>query len=309
MNLNEKMFTKIRNTIISDIGLVLVALFWGGGFVAGKFALISITPLNQMAYRYTGAAFIVFIFCIKKLKGLKNKRLLIYGILCGINMFIGNSLQTIGLQYTTAGKQSFITSMYILLIPLISWLTSGKRPSKSIITAAIIGFFGIACITLTDEFYIGKGDIMTFALAITFSAQVIFISSVIKKIDAMLLTLVQLISVGLISTLATFIFDTPQMPQELLSFSFPCIAGLVYLMTFNSAFAFMLQNISLRYSPASHAAIILSFETVFGTVFAITIAGEVFTPRMILGCFLMFIAIGITEFTTYKASSASNKNQ
>ena len=300
MDLNNNTTKKNRNTIISDIGLVLVALFWGGGFVAGKFALISITPLNQMAYRYIGAAVIVFIFCIKKLKKLKNKRLLICGALCGINMFIGNSLQTIGLQYTTAGKQSFITSMYIILIPLMTWAVSRKRLENSILVAAVIGFTGIACITLTDEFTVGKGDIMTFALALTFSAQVIFIAAIVKDMDAMLLTFVQLISVGILSSAAALIFETPQTPADILSFSLPCIAGLVYLMTFNSAFAFMLHNICLRSAPASHAAIILSFETVFGTIFAITVAGEVFSPRMIAGCILMFIAIGITEFTTYR---------
>ena len=187
MDLNEQNALQRKNTIISDIGLILVALFWGGGFVAGKFALIGITPLNQMAYRYLGACFIVFLFCIRKLGCLKNKKLVICGILCGANMFIGNSLQTIGLQYTTPGKQSFITSMYILLIPLITWLVSKKRPSNTILSAAVIGFIGIAFITMTEDLTIGKGDLMTFALAITFSAQVVFISMVVKDVDAMVL--------------------------------------------------------------------------------------------------------------------------
>lgn len=190
--------------------------------------------------------------------------------------------------------------MYIILIPLMTWAVSRKRLENSILVAAVIGFTGIACITLTDEFTVGKGDIMTFALALTFSAQVIFIAAIVKDMDAMLLTFVQLISVGILSSAAALIFETPQTPADILSFSLPCIAGLVYLMTFNSAFAFMLQNICLRSAPASHAAIILSFETVFGTIFAITVAGEVFSPRMIAGCILMFIAIGITEFTTYR---------
>lgn len=300
MDLNEQNALQRKNTIISDIGLILVALFWGGGFVAGKFALIGITPLNQMAYRYLGACFIVFLFCIRKLGCLKNKKLVICGILCGANMFIGNSLQTIGLQYTTPGKQSFITSMYILLIPLITWLVSKKRPSNTILSAAVIGFIGIAFITMTEDLTIGKGDLMTFALAITFSAQVVFISMVVKDVDAMVLTLVQLMSVGALSLAAALIFETPQTPADIVHMSLPCIAGLLYLMTFNSAFAFMLQNISLRYAPASHAAVILSLETVFGTIFAITIAGDVFSPRMIAGCALMFLAIGMTEFSTYR---------
>jgi drug/metabolite transporter (DMT)-like permease len=72
----------------------------------------------------------------------------------------------------------------------------------------------------------------------------------------------------------------------------------------------MLQNLSLRYAPANHSAIILSLETVFGTIAAITVAGEIFSPRMIAGCCLMFIAIGIVEFASYKrpADIATERN-
>ena len=85
------------------------------------------------------------------------------------------------------------------------------------------------------------------------------------------------------------------MPAEILGMAVPGILGLLYVMTFNSAFAFLLQNISLRFAPANHAAILLSLETVFGTIFAVTVAGEVFSMRMIAGCALMFTAIGIVE--------------
>jgi len=106
--------------------------------------------------------------------------------------------------------------------------------------------------------------------------------------------------VGLLSALAALITETPVSPAEVLSQPLPAVTGLLYLIFFNSAFAFMLQNLSLRYAPANHSAIILSLETVFGTIAAITVAGEIFSPRMIAGCCLMFIAIGIVEFSTYR---------
>lgn len=287
--------TAKRNIILADIGLLFVALFWGGGFVAGKFGLTILQPLTLTAYRYMGAACVVFIFCINKFRHFRNKRVWLYGLFCGINMFIGNSMQTIGLLYTTAGKQSFIVSLYILLVPLLSWIVLKKRPANSVIVAAVIGFTGIALITLTDQFTVGRGDLMTFVLALTFSAQMIFTAAVVKDIDPTVFTFIQLLVVGLLSSAASIIAEGPVMPSEVVNMALPGILGLLYVMTFNSAFAFLLQNICLKFAPANHAAILLSLETVFGTIFAVTIAGETFSSRMIIGCTLMFIAIAIVE--------------
>lgn len=284
-----------RNIIIADIGLLLVALFWGGGFVAGKFGLTILPPLTLTAYRYMGASTILFIFCISKLHHFANKKVWLYGLFCGINMFIGNSMQTIGLQYTTAGKQSFIVSLYILLVPLLSWIILRKKPANSIIVAAVIGFSGIALITLTDNLTVGKGDLLTFVLSLTFSAQMIFTAAVVRDVDATVFTFIQLLVVGLLSSAAALIWEAPATPVEVAGMALPGILGLLYVMTFNSAFAFLLQNICLRFTPANHAAILLSLETVFGTIFAVTVAGEVFSSRMIVGCVLMFVAIGIVE--------------
>ena len=289
-----------RNMILADIGLLSVALFWGGGFVAGKFALTAMTPMNIMAYRYMGAALVIFCLSISHMKHLKDKKLLTYGALCGLLMFFGNSVQTIGLQYTTAGKQSFIISMYIVIVPMMNWLVYKIRPARSILTAAVIGLIGIALITLTDQLTVGLGDFLTFLFAITFSIQMIVTAKVIKGLDAMTFTFAQMLVVGILSAVSALITETPVSPAEMLCQPLPAIAGLLYLIFFNSAFAFMLQNICLRYAPANHSAIILSLETVFGTIAAITVAGEIFSPRMIAGCCLMFIAIGIVEFASYK---------
>lgn len=306
MDLNTQTQHQKRNIILADIGIIFVALFWGGGFVAGKFGLTILPPLTLTAYRYMGAASIVFIFSLRKLQHLKSRQTWIYGSLCGANMFIGNAMQTIGLLYTTAGKQSFIVSLYILLVPLLSWIFIRKRPANSVLAAAVIGFIGIALITLTDEFTIGKGDIMTFVLALTFSAQIIFTSLIVKDVDPTVFTFIQLLVVGILASIAALIFDDPIMPGEVLSMSVPGILGLVYIITFNSAFAFLLQNICLRFAPANHTAVLLSLETVFGTIFAVTIAGELFSARMIIGCILMFAAIAIVEFGSFRASKQTS---
>ena len=220
-------------------------------------------------------------------------------------MFVGNSLQTIGLLYTTAGKQSFIVSLYILLVPIITWIVYKKKPSNNILVAAVIGFAGIALITLTDSLTIGIGDILTFGLTLTFSAQIVFTAAVIKDMDAVMFTLVQIFVSGILALLCSCLSGNMMSPSDVIRLPVPALIGLLYVGIPNSAIAFALQNFCLKYAPANHASVILSMETVFGTIAAVCIAGEVFSIRMITGCILMFIAIGTAELPNLKKSQPS----
>lgn len=280
-----------RNILLADLGVVFVALFWGGGFVAGKFALDEISPLMLNGYRYIGAVAVMLIFCARRLPKMNRKLLLPAGAI-GFLMFLGNSLQTVGLQYTTPGKQSFIISLYTVLVPLLSWIILKERPSKKIIAAAVTALFGICLLTLTDDLTIGFGDGLTFIFAVTFSLQVILIAIFMRDFDPLLFTFVQIGSAAVFSIISAFLFEAP---ASLSGVSWQGLTGLIYLATFNTAFAFLLQNLCQRYAPANHTAIILASETVFGTIFAITLAGEIFTQRMVVGCVLMFLAILITK--------------
>lgn len=290
MDLNKETNEK-RNIIMADIGLLLVALFWGGGFVAGKFALLDMGPLNIMAYRYVGAAVIMAFFCFRKFK-LINKKMILCSAMIGFLMFFGNTIQTIGLQYTTPGKQSFIISLYTVLVPLLSWVILKTKPSKKIIAAAFLALFGIALLTLKDDLTIGLGDFLTFLFAITFSLQVVLIGIFMKDMDAMLFTFLQIAAAAFFSMIMALLLADG---ESLTDMRASALCGLFYLMTFNTAFAFLLQNLCQRFAPANHTAIILSTETVFGTIFAITLTGEVFRGRMVVGCAMMLTAIVIAE--------------
>ena len=156
MTLNGESKQK-RDILMADMGLLFVALFWGAGFVAGKFALEGMGPLNITAYRYAGAALLMLLLCLRRLRRITKKMILWAGLI-GFLMFLGNTLQTIGLQYTTPGKQSFIISLYTVLVPLLSWILLRVRPSRRILAAAFIALAGIALLTLKDDFTIGLGD-------------------------------------------------------------------------------------------------------------------------------------------------------
>ncbi|WP_312652162.1 DMT family transporter [Aminipila sp.] len=280
-----------RQVILADLGLLLVAIFWGGGFVAGKFALEGLTPLTAVAYRYLGATIFIIPFCIVRLKNMTKKTFLA-GSVIGVLIVIGTALQTIGLQYTTPGNQSFIISLYTVIVPIMSWLFLKIKPSPNVMLAAALALVGITLLTLNENLNIGMGDWLTFIFAITFSAQIVFISILVKELDPWLITFTQVTVTAVLAIIAAFLFETP---SDLMTLPKIAWEGLLYLIVLNTTGAFLLQNICQKIAPANHTAIILSTETVFGTIFAIVFAGEIFTKRMITGCIFMIFAIIISE--------------
>ena len=306
-NGNDKNKTLQSKALLADAGLLTVAMIWGGGFVAMKMALSDMNLLSLSMYRYVGGAILMTFFVLNKLKDkelMSNKKLWVCGLACGVNMFIGNGMQMAGLQFTMAGKQSFIIAMYIILVPIMSWIVFRKKPSNYILLAAVIGFIGIALITLTDNFRIGIGDALSFGLTLTYSAQIIFTTVVVKDMDVMLFTYIQVVVMAVLFTILSLVTGTLMTPAEVISMSQPALIGLIYTTILNSVIAFSIHNAALGYAPPGHAAVLLSMESVFGVTAAILIAGEVFTGRMIIGGILMFVAIGIVEYQTVKNNLA-----
>lgn len=291
--------TRKRNIVLADTGLLLTALFWGGGFVAGDFALQDFGPFEAYAYRFIGASILMGLCCIRKLPKI-DRNVLVLGVLMGILMVTSSCLQIVGLQYTTPGKQSFIISLYTVIVPLLTWLFYKVKPSGRIIGAAFLALAGVALLTLTEKLTIGYGDTLTFLFVLIFSLQMIFTARYIKNMDAMLVTFVEMVTAAVIATVLALLTGQWASAESIAVTSW---VGLVYMVVFAAFFAFLLQNICLRFAPASHAAILLSTETVFGTICAVVLTGEVFRGRMLLGGILMLAALAVAEFPEKKKAT------
>lgn len=280
-----------KQIAVADIQLFLLAIIWGGGFVAGKIALETTTPFYQISYRYTGAALCLLIPFLRNVKSLDRKTLLT-GMGIGALMFLGNSFQAIGLQYTTPAKQSFIVSSYTIIVPLLSFLVWREKPSKQTAFAAVLAMIGIGILTLNKNLSMEFGDFLTLIFAFLFSIQVILTGRFVKQVNISLYTFITLATASLLSIAGALLLEVPVLPADISGRSW---LGLIYLAVFNSAAAYYLQNCAQRWAPASHTALIMSLEAVFGTIFAILFVGETFTARKITGCTVMFAAILLSK--------------
>lgn len=278
-----------KKSILADMSLLLVAIMWGGGFIAVKGALDSITPFYMMAMRFSISVIIMLIIFRKKAK-LITKHELKVGTIVGLLLFLGFAAQTIGMKYTTAGKNAFLTGTNVVIVPFLYWAISKRKPDSYSLISAFLCFIGIGMLTLDGGIHIGLGDSLTLLCAVFFAGHIVSVGFFTEKVDAISLVIIQLGAAAVFSIIAALIYEPK--PQLLNS---DAMFAIGYLAIFSTMIAFIIQNVAQKYTTSTHAAIILCLESVFGSILSVVVLNEIFTSKMIIGCLTIFIAIITTE--------------
>ena len=135
----------------ADIILLIVAIIWGGGFVAGKMALTGADPFVILAWRFLVSAVICGIVFWKRVAA-TPKKVIVYGVGIGVLQALALSVQLVGLEYTTSAKQSFLCTAYVAMTPFVSWLIVKKKPGINAVLGGILALVGIGLISLESVF-------------------------------------------------------------------------------------------------------------------------------------------------------------
>jgi len=279
-----------KKSLYADIALLIVAFVWGAGFVASKEALYVAKPFYVLAIRFSLSFILMALVFFKHLKNLSRDDLKA-GTIIGFFLFLAFAAQTVGLQYTQASKQAFLTGTNVVIVPFLYWAISKKAPDKYSVASAVLCLIGIALLTLQDDgFYINTGDALTLVCALFFAAHIVSVGHYTKKKDPIALTILQF-GVASILSIIVAIFREPFPSAITLRGGF----ALIYLGVFSTLIAFLLQNLAQKHTSSSHAAIILCTEAVFGSVLSVLLLGEKFTLSMVIGSIIVFSAIIISE--------------
>lgn len=281
-----------RNEIIACFGILVTAFIWGVAFVVVKNSLDFIPPVYMVALRFTLGTVVTSLIFIKRLKNI-NKRLVIHSAIVGVVLFLAYTTQTVGLNHTTAGKNAFLTTVYMILVPFINFFFTKVKPTIKAVIAAIIGFWGIGLISLSSgDFGIQLGDGLTLICGVFFAIQIVLVALFTKEDDPALLTIGQLFFTALFGWLVA-----PMVEGSLTAsmFTKDSIFGILFLAIMSTSLANLLQNTCQKYAPPGPAAILMSMESVFGALSGVIFLGEVMTGKTLWGCILMFIAIIMVE--------------
>ena len=300
-------------------GLILVTVIWGGGFVASDMALGSMKPFQIMMVRFLLASVLMGMISMgqhKKEGKLENRAGAIKaGILMGIALFAGFALQIIGLQYTTPSKNAFLTALNVVIVPFIAFIILKKKVGMKGIIGAIMSVIGVALLSLNGNLTLSLGDGLTLLCAVGFAFQIFFTGEFVKKypasvlntvqmFTASVLNMVQMITAFVLSAVSLVIFgenDFQVTTQGWLS--------VLYLGVISTTVCYLLQTACQKYVDETKAAIVLSMESVFGTIFSIIILHEVITLRMVIGCAIILAAVIISNLSETEGEAKDEEIQ
>lgn len=287
------------SAIKADILLLVTALIWGLAFVAQRvgmehvgpltfngvrFALgaLALAPLALRSANYSGST--EFLFDRPKLG-----TYLAGGALAGTVLFIGATLQQVGLVYTTAGKAGFITGLYVVIVPLLG-LALRQRPAKGDVIGAGLAAIGLYYLSVTEEFTIAYGDLLELVGAAFWAVHVLIIGRLAPRMRAAGLACAQYSACAILSLIGAALTEDMAL-GGILDAAIPILYGGLM----SVGLAYTLQVVAQRDAKPTHAAIILSLESVFAALAGWVMLGEALGGRGLLGCGLMLAGMLLSQ--------------
>ena len=279
----------------ADLTLLLVSMFWGSAFVAQRVAgqLGSVYLFNGA--RYVLAALVVVPFAIRAGRlagahlGIPTEQYR-WMFIVGAVLFGGSAVQQVGLLYTTAGNAGFITSLYVVLVPVALFLFWKEKVHWISIVAVVLAGMGAFFLSTGGRFELRVGDAIELIGALFWTLHVIMLGKYASRFDSMSFSVGQLIVCGLMN-LGVGLFAEESMP---LNRAF--LGSIAYTAFFSLGLCYTLQIWAQRYTPPADAALILSLESVFAVLSGWLLLDERLAPLQMLGCVLIFIAVLLSQF-------------
>ena len=268
--------------------LLAASFFWGTTFVAQILGMEGLGPYTYAAARFAlGVLFIGALWFLYRDKRAEQRRAGTFrsgfraGIPVGLAMFVGVTLQQVALLYTTAGKTAFITTIYIVLVPLAAVLL-GQCVRAVQWGGAVLAFAGVYFLSAHGETTINKGDLLVLICSFFWMAQILLIDRYARAVDAIELCFMQMIICTIGSAVLAAIYE---------SFAWSDIWGaavpILYAGLFSCGVAYTCQILGQAYVEPTHAAILMSTEAIFAAVAGWIVLGETMSGVQLLGCALL----------------------
>ena len=304
----------------SNLLLLLTAFIWGTAFVAQKSGMDYIEPFTYNGIRtLIGGLFLIPV--IKFLdtrkpeaekeriasrsaeqKAAENKLLLIGGICCGTALFVASSLQQFGVSYTTAGKAGFITTLYVVIVPIFS-IFLRKNVGAKMWFCVMLGALGMYMLCMKEAtFSLQYGDFLVLLCAAAFAIHILVIDYFSPKVDSVRLSCIQFLTAGSLAIICMFIFEEPVIANIL-----ACWFPILYAGVLSSGVAYTLQVVAQADADPTAASLILSLESVFAALSGIVLLGESLTVKELLGCAIIFTAIIIAQLPSKSEREAAKQ--
>ncbi|MBQ7642498.1 MAG: DMT family transporter [Clostridia bacterium] len=307
-----------KKGILGRLLLLSATIVWGSSFVILKDTL-DVLGNGQFTFFVLGCRFLVATLGISLVAFGKFKKMtkgvLLKGVALGLILYFAYFFQTVGLRYTTPSKNAFLTPVYCAIVPFMAWVLTKKAPALKNYVAAVLCIAGVAFVA-----FIGRneqrgenellGDMLTLICSFFYAAQITYNERFVGDEDPVSLIIIELTVCTLLFFLTSGVVEFPFHASEF-EMTGEAVWKIVYLGIFATSYAQFAQLYGQKTVPATTASLILALEAVFGVLFDILMNGMSFTPFMIIGFVIIFIAEIVSELglTPWKSLSEKMKNR
>lgn len=293
----------MKNTTRNSFLLFLTACIWGMAFVSQSKGMDYMRPFTFNGVRSLIGAFALFLYILIRRKAAGKKAgpvewgiTLRAGLWCGLALTVASTLQQYGILYTTVGKAGFITTLYIIFVP-IAGIFFHRKVAKVVWFAAFMAAVGMYLLCMTESLVLGTGDILVFLSAVVFAAHIMLVDYFSPKTDGVIVSCIQFIICGIVCGIGALLWEEPT-PGQL----WDGMGTLLYSGVLSCGVAYTLQIVGQKGVNPTIAALILSMESVVATVAAwiaykvgFLSTDQTLTGRQIAGCVIVFAAVILVQ--------------
>ncbi len=295
-----------RSTRASAL-MLLASLIWGTAFVAQSASIGTIGPLLYTGLRFLlGTGVVLGVIALRRTRTAPatprqpaSAGLVRDGALLGVVVAVSISLQQIGLESTTVANAGFISSLYVIGVPLLG-LAWGRRAGRGLWLGALLATLGTYFLSVRQGYTVRHGDWLELAGALFITLQMLLLGHAAPRHDPLRLAAVQFLVCSVLCLGAGLAVESFSL-QSLRDAAWPIIYG----GALSVGVAYTLQVVAQRDAVPAHAAVIFSMEGVFATLAAWLILGQALDARAQFGCVLVFAGLVVAQLPARSLASAA----
>ncbi len=288
--------------LYSNLALLTTAFIWGVSFVAQKSGMEYVGPFTfNVARTFLGGLSLLPVIAVLKMISIKNdtrtqqekniqhKTLAKGGILCGLLLFLALSINQYCMVYAPAGKAGFITSLYVIFVPLIA-VFMRKKLRINVKVSVVLALIGLYLLCFKNTGNVELSDIFLLVSAFFFGLHIIIVNYYSHKVSSAKLSCVQFFTACIFSLPLMLFLEHPEFSSILSGFESILFSGILA-----TGVAYTLQIFGQKGTTPVLASLILSLESVFAVLGGIVFLGESLMLRESLGCLFMISAIFLSQ--------------
>ena len=285
--------TRLKTAVFA----LLAALIWGMAFAFQRMAAEYIGPFSLNFYRGVLATPCLGAFLwLRRRKTPRaaapgsRRRLLLGGLVCGALLFLAANLQQKGIEGTEAGKAGFITTLYIILVPVLGVMFLRERVSLRLWVSVAAATVGLYLICVRSGFTLVRSDMLILLCAVVYAVYIIMVDIFVRDVDPVALSFVHFGVSAVLSGILAFALESPSWATLR-----PCFWAVAYVGVFSSAVAYTLQFTAQQLGRPVTVTLLLSMESAFSLLGGAVLLGERLALREGLGCLIMFCAVILAQ--------------